>query len=207
MQTDNIYFVNEFLIKKPVERLLCYTIECSLPDEYKSRKIGYKIASILSRELSRKLKKPVASLGEKLITSPEVKLPSEEKILVKIKGIPIEVEVKEIREWKLIEKEDENFSEAVKRYLNRVIDLIMENEGYRQDGRRFYEKRRQSVRRRIYISRGVFITSKVNKEKQTIIVDPVTEVRSKLNLLEALKLVLKEKNIKNWREAKNSQRK
>jgi hypothetical protein len=191
-------FINEFAVTKQIERLQLYVV--SFDQEYSAqKKFSYKVSSQTSRNLSEELKVPVASFGEMLVTSPELELPKTVTTLMKIAGTPTEVEVT-ITKKDTIDRNDNRFNVAVQKYLNRFIDLVMAQQGYSQDGRGFYEKRTKDVGKYYMSQQGIFVNTQAYDDgTQTIVVDPLTQNRSKLNLLEALKLTLKEKEIDDWK--------
>jgi len=195
-------FINEFNVTKQIKEIQAYAI--SFNSKYASqKKFGYKVASQASRRLTEELKTPVASLGDLLLASPELNLPKIVTILMKIEGMPTEVEIA-IAKKGLINQDDEKFCVAAQKYLNRYIDLVMTSKEYSQDGRGFYEKRTKDVSKYYASQQGIYINAQVHGDgTQTVIIDPLTQIRSKLNLLEALKLTLKEKGIEHWRKAKD----
>ncbi|MFQ6032913.1 MAG: hypothetical protein ACE5K2_08340, partial [Candidatus Zixiibacteriota bacterium] len=133
---------------------------------------------------------------------PDVDLPKRIALPIKLDdGLPHDVEVG-ITKSKIITAKDDRFTEAVKRYLNRKVDLLMLNEMFTQDGRGFYEERAKDLSKYYSIRRGIWLATHISKlGAWTLIVDPLTQVRAKLNLLEALKLELTKRNLSHWKEA------
>jgi len=194
------HFINEFEIKENVEKL--QTFSTSYDPNLSSRRLfGYKVASQVSRKLTMEMKVPVASVGILLITSSDVDLPKAITLPIKLDdGLPHDVEVG-IAKGKLMTKEDDMFMEAVKKYLNRKIDLLMFKEMHTQDGRGFYEERAKDLSRYYSIRRGIWLATHVSKTGDcTLITDPLTQVRARLNLLEALKLELDKRNLTHWKQ-------
>lgn len=193
-------FINEFNVTNQLKEIQSHVV--SFDNKYASqKKFGYKVASQTSRRLTEELNTPVASFGDILVTSPELNLPKIVTILMKIEGLPTEVEVT-IAKKNLIGQDDERFRFAVQKYLNRYIDLVMARQGYSQDGRGFYEKRTKDVSKYYVSQQGIYVNAQVHYDgTQTVIIDPLTQNRSKLNLFEALKLILKEKGIDHWKKA------
>jgi len=193
-------FINEFAVVKQIEQLQLYAV--TFDSRYNAqRKFGYKVASQASRKLTEQLKTPVSSLGEMLVTSLELELPKVVTLLLKIEGKPTELEIT-ITKKDTVGRKDERFCYAAQKYLNRSIDLVMTQQGYSQDGRGFYEKRTKDVSKYYMSQQGIFVNAQVYDDgTQTVIIDPLTQNRSKLNLLEALNLTLKEKGIDHWQKA------
>ena len=197
-------FINEFTIANQVKELQLFTIgfDSKLAAQ---KRFGYKVASQTARKLTFELNTPVASMGEMLVALPELNLPKIVTMIMKIEGTPTEVEVS-INRNRQIGQKDGVFCIAAQKYLNRYIDLALTPD-YLQDGRGFYEKRTKDVSKYYACQQGIYINTQVHDDgTQTVIIDPLTQIRSKLNLLEALKLTLKDKGIDNWKNAKESEK-
>jgi len=195
------HFINEFEIKEKIEKLQTFSTSYD-PNLSSKRLFGYKVASQVSRKLTKEMQVPVASVGTFLVTSPDVGFPKMITLPIKLDdGLPHDVEVG-ITKSKMITAEDDRFTEAVKKYLNRKVDLLMLNEMFTQDGRGFYEERAKSLSKYYSIRRGIWLATHISKTGAwTLVVDPLTQVRAKLNLLEALKLELDRRNLSHWKQA------
>jgi hypothetical protein len=191
-------FTNEFQVVQQVTELKSFSIKYD--GKYDSpRSVAYKIAGHVARMLTNEMRAPVASWGSSLVAEKGVSLPGVVTVLVKLDGVPTDVEVT-IKDNGLTKKGESSFPEAVKKFLNRKVDLILTENGYEQDGRRFYEKKLHSTGNSNYAySQGIQVNAHVNENgEQTMIVDPVTQVKNKLNLLQALKKELEKKGISHW---------
>jgi len=194
-------FLNKFVVKKPVKKLQTYEVKYN-PNYDSDTHFGYKIASHLSRKLTDEVGIPIASSGRLIIADRDLTTSKVFTVTIKINGVPTDVEVS-ISKKSVIQEGDEGFEDAAKRFLNRQIDLLMSRRGYEQDGRCFYEKRACNISKYYRCYDGLYIASQIEKNgEQTVVVDPVTQVRNRLNLLEALNVELKRRGIEHWRDAR-----
>lgn len=191
-------FTNEFQVTQQVTELKLFSL--SYDSKYDNpRPVAFKVAGHVAGKLTNEMKSPVASTGKGLVTEKDVSLPGLVTVVVKLDGVPTDVDVV-IKDSGVTKKGDSGFPEAVQKFLNRKADLILVQNGYQQDGRRFYEKKLHSTGNSNYAySQGLQISSHVNENgEQTMIVDPVTQVKNKLNLLQALNKELQKREISHW---------
>ena len=193
-------FTNEFEIKEQISELAKFSLSYDKRFDFPSD-IAYKVAAYVARILSQQMKVPIASWSEGLVAPAGVKIPGLVTVIVKLKGLPTDVEAT-VKNGGTIKKGDPRFHEAVKKFLDRKVDLIMIQNGYDQDGRRFYEKKVGKLSGEYGFSQGLQIESHVNETSyQTVIVDPVTQVKNKLNLMQALNKELEKRGIQHWTHA------
>src|SRR5256712_2363391 len=191
-------FINEFRIREPVKVL--HVFSTSYDGLYVgTRNMGFKVAAALARQLTQALKIPVASFGNQLVSDSELPAPEVVTVVIKVDGIPRDVEVK-VKETALIRNDEIRFDEAAKKLLNRRIDLLMAEQGFVQEGRDFIETKGRPIGR-YSTHEGIVANCRVQEGIQTVIVDPVNHVRSKINLLEALKDELAKMEIHHWKDA------
>ncbi|MGI0091188.1 MAG: hypothetical protein ACREBS_05720, partial [Nitrososphaerales archaeon] len=164
------------------------------------RKFGYKCASQVSRKLSEEMTIPVASLGEQLIATGNVKIPPSVIVTMKIDGVPTEVEVILSASGSITEQNG-NYPEAVRKYLNRQIDVTLRKRNFRQDGRGFFEEKSKDVTRYYVVREGINVASRFNNCSFSLVIDPSSQVRAKLNLLQYLNEELTRRGINHWRNA------
>lgn len=191
-------FLNEFEVLKKPSTLQLYKVELDTLDDLKT---GYKITGVTARYLSNELERPVASQGMNLIASTNTSLPSVTTISMKHRGKILDISPK-ICPLKTITSKEEGFIEALKRFTNRQIDLIMHSAGYTQDGRYFFSPALIRVAFNFHIRRGVYITTKAYLGGElTVVSDAICGLRSSGNLLQDLDRVLMKYEIEDWREA------
>ncbi len=193
-----VEFVNEFQVKTVPEAL--DTNEVSFDRKYRSQsKFDYKAAAQASRKLSDEMKVPVAALGSLLLTSKEVVLPPSITVTMKIDGLPTDVEIG-LRQKGEIRKGDDRFVQAVRKYLNRQVDVTLRQHGFRQEGRGFYEDRSKDMSKYYTMYEGIHVATRIAGGEFTFVVDPLTQVRAKLNLLDMLNQELVSRGIGDWRD-------
>lgn len=196
------HFINEFEVKSRIERTQTYALGYD-PTLSKRRRFSYKVASQVSRKLADEMQVPVASTGPIIVTENGVSPPKKVTLTLKLDdGLPREIEV-EMKEVSAVGPDDRHFLEAAKKLLNRKIDLLMGSQGFIQDGRGFYEEiRAKDLGRQYTIRRGIWLATHISKEGHwTVIADPSTQVRAKLNLKQALQIELEKRGLKHWKEA------
>lgn len=189
-------FINEFMLKEVPTKLSLYKVRIS---ELDTLERNYRIPAIAGRTLSKELKEPVSSFGDTLISAPKNTLPHEFEMQIKHEGFPKTFHLK-IENPREVKPKDLEFSEVAKRYLNRKIDCIMENEGYAQEGRFFFSSQRIRLAASFYLLRGIFISTKSYPNGRfTIVSDSAVRLKSGTNLLEDLNRVLERLGIDSWR--------
>jgi hypothetical protein len=190
-------FINEFRIKKIPEELATYRVNI----KNINIKETFRLSAISARTLSEKNNQPIASLGNQIICSPEVKLPSFIESQVKIQGNPLNISIN-LEKNGIITSKDEGFSEFCSRYLNREIDIIMKHNDFLQEGRTFFSKKQVQLAFNFYLLRGAYISTKYYKNNVfTVISDSIINLRSNNTFLEDLNKVLIQKKISHWRDA------
>jgi hypothetical protein len=196
------HFINEFEVKGKMQRIQTYVLEYDLTLS-RRRRFGYKVASQVSRKLTDEMHVPVASIGFLIVTEDYVSLPKALTLTLKLDdGLPREIRVG-IKKGGIVGPKNEIFLEAAKKLLNRKIDLLMTSQNFLQDGRGFYEEvRAKDLGKQYTIRRGIWIATHAPKEGfWTVIADPSTQVRAKLNLKQALQLELDKRGLTHWKEA------
>lgn len=197
-------FLNEFSVKEPENGFDIYRVNYD-PRYGDERKFGYKAVAQLARRLSLESDTPVASLGTSLVVPKGFKIPGKVTLTMKLEGIPTEVELV-VSKGKPIDRGEERFPEAAKKFLNRKIDLLFIKKNYSQDGRCFFEEGIHPLRRTYGYQQGLYASARIGSHgTQSIIIDPVTRVRNKSNLLQALTEEVAKKGYKHWSEALESQ--
>ncbi len=192
-------FTNEFHVNSVPKNLRTFDVGFDKSYDTQS-KFGYKAASQVSRKLSDEMHIPVASLGSKLITSTDVQLPPAVTVTMKIAGLPTDVEVM-MKSSGEIKKGDADFGDAARKYLNKQIDVILKKSGFRQDARGFYEESSKDVKPFYTMYEGIHVAAQDHNGDFSLVIDPVTQVRAKLTLLDMLNEELKKREIENWRSA------
>src|SRR5438552_134794 len=194
-----VEFTNEFRVRAVPQVFNVYRV--GFDKHYLAQsKFDYKSASQVSRRLSDEMRTPVASLGSQVITRTDVQLPPSVVLTMKIEGLPTDVEIELTREGE-IRAGAVNFSDAAKKYLNREVDVILHNAGFRQDARGFYEERSKNVGGFYATYEGIHVSTRVNDGQFSLVIDPVTHVRAKLDLLHMLKHELESRGIDHWKKA------
>ncbi|MEM3587805.1 MAG: Piwi domain-containing protein [Candidatus Jordarchaeaceae archaeon] len=150
------------------------------------------------------MKVPIASNGTYLITTTDVELPKIVTLTTKLdNGLPKEVEI-EIFKSRVIDEKDSNSGKALMKYFNRKIDLLMTEKNFTQDGRGFYEDRAKDLGKYYTVRRGIWLATHISEKGELILIaDPLTQIRAKLNLLDALKVELERLGLSHWKEAKS----
>lgn len=196
-------FINEFKVKEQVVELQAYSI--SYDTRLSHETFGHKIAAQVATLLSKQMKTPIASVGNQLVCSTDTHLIDTITITLKLEGKPTDTEVK-ISKADTIKKSDLRFSDAVKKFLNRKAELILIENKYEQDQRNFYEKKVKPAGSTYGFRQGIQVNAHVSDNGlQTLIIDPVTEVRNKINLRDAMLKELEKRNIKHWRDVTDEQ--
>lgn len=197
-------FINEFKVKNQVTELGCYSVQFKLDRESQPWFV-HKIAAHVASKLSTEMKTPIAAAGTTLNCESDVKLNDVITITVKIDGKPTDIDVK-LEQINNIKKGDPEFNDAVKRFLNRKADLILLQNKYQQDQRNFFENKVKPAGQRYGFRQGIQINAHVSEDGfQTIIIDPVTEVRNKMDLRQALFNELVKLGIEKWKEVTKEQ--
>lgn len=192
-------FINEFTVKNQVTELSSYAIKYDKSLE-KHAGFGHKIAAQVAAKLADQIKMPIAAVGSQLVCDTDVNLVDVVTITVKLDGKPTDIEV-ELIKTKNIKKGDIEFSDAVKKFLNKRADLILLRNNYEQDQRNFYEKKVKPAGSMYGFRQGIQINSHVSDDGwQTIVIDAVTEVRNKVDLQQALMSELAKRSIKHWKD-------
>jgi hypothetical protein len=201
-ERNMVEFVNEFRVKAIPDMLV--TSEVSFDAKYQTQsKFDYKAAAQVSRKLSEEMKIPVASLGSLVLTEEGVSLPPSVNVTMKIDGLPTDVEIG-LRRSGEITGENSKFAPALRKYLNRQVDVILRKNGFRQEGRGFYENSSKDMSKYYSMYEGIHVSARTAGEELTLVVDPVTQVRAKLNLLDMLKLELSNIGVDDWRKVGES---
>lgn len=191
-------FINEFPVKDQIAELGCYSTNIQTKLE---ENIGFprKVAAHVATELSRELGTPIASYGNDIFCEPDVNLSESVTTTVKINGKPTDIVVT-FSNLGTITKDDTRFNEAVQRFLNRKADLLLKKYEYEQDHRNFFKKKVRKSGSIYGFRQGIQVNAHVSADGwQSIIIDPVTEVRNQLNLKEALEKELEKRNISHWK--------
>lgn len=161
----------------------------------------YKAASQLSRVLTEEMKVPVASLGGTIYAKPDVKMMRSFTFTMKLEGVPTEVEV-HLESQRDLVRSNPSYSDVIRRYINRCVDLLMTSEGYFQDGRGFYENSPKELGRSYASYSGFYVTTLALSDGHfALVVDPANLVRAKSNLLVALQDELKKRELASWTDA------
>lgn len=192
-------FINEFAVKEQIAELLCYDIKYDQKLE-KQPNFGRKIAAEVAARLTGQMKTPIAAVGNHIVCDTDVKLDVVVTITTKIEGKPTDVEV-EITNARKVKKGDSLFNDAVKKFLNRKADLILTRYGREQDNRSFFESKVKTAGSTYGFKQGIDINTHVSDDGwQTIVIDPVTQVRNKLDLRKALMAELAKRSINHWND-------
>lgn len=191
-----VEFINEFRIKSVPERFDVFTVKYD--ERYGDlRKFGYKCASQVSRKLCEEMMIPIASLGEHLIATENVKIPPSVIVTMKIDGVPTDVEVV-LSASGSITQQDRYYTDAARKYLNRQVDVVLRKRSLRQDGRGFFEEKSKDVTRYYIVREGINVASHFNNGSFSFVIDPSSQVRAKLNLFQYLKEELAKRGIDHW---------
>lgn len=193
-------FINEFAVKEQVTELLCYSMKYEKKFE-QQHNFDKKMAAEVAAKLSGQMRTPIAAVGGRLVSNTDVNIRGVVTITTKIEGKPTDIEVDITNSVKL-KKNDMLFNDAVKKFLNRRADLILTRYGYEQDNRSFFEKKVKAAGSKYGFKQGIDINAHVSDGGwQSIVIDPVTQVRNKLDLRKALNEELAKRSIKHWKDA------
>lgn len=197
-------FINEFTVKEQVVELFRYSVKYDQKLEIHPN-FGKKIAAEVAAKLTKEMKTPIAAVGNQLVCNTDVKLEGVVTITIKIEGKPTDIEV-ELTKTTNIKRGEREFNDAVKKYLNRKADLILLQHHYEQDQRSFFEKKVKPAGSTYGFRQGIHISAHVSDDGwQTVIIDPVTQLRNKLDLRVALLAELTKRSIKHWKDVSEEQ--
>ena len=195
-------FTNEYLIKKEVKELDIFEIDYD-KSLITREKFGYKVAAQVSRRLTEEKRIPVASVGSLIVAAYGIEIPSVVTVTMKIDGVPTDVKVS-INKVGSMKEGEIPFREAMKKFLNRCVDLLMFEKNFIQDNRGFYETKCKNISKFYAVRQGAFITTRLQMDGSwTLVIDPLTQIKARLNLLQALDLELKRRGLKHWGEAQS----
>lgn len=200
-----MYFINEYNFKNVPTKLRLFRVRHN-NKEQENTKFDYLVAAAVSNQINKDSKKPVAVLGKELVGTEETELNGEFAIIVQHLGIPTPATAL-IAETRVITDTDDDFDNAIKRYLNKQVDKCMEDAGLVQDGRHFYDRKASQLTKDIFLYQGVYAATKNGNGTFHLVVDPKIELRSHNTILQMLKDDVEALGVASWRDLDEEQKK